>query len=686
MDFNYDVFISYRHRPLDNIITKGVFETLERYRLPKSLQDQGFPQIRRVFRDTEELAVSKILTETIDDALRSSNCLVVICTTDAPLSPWVDREVSMFIKMGRADFIYPLLVNGDPERSFPPSLKLVPDVMGRLMDVRCAGDDPKKIMAKAENELLKVIARVTGCEEDDLVREHMHRRSRRFVLRACAAGAAFLTVMGVSLALMHMAGQYRDTAQQQERASMQILNELTYSLPDHLTNVPGAYGRIAEIIQDNTEDLNAILRLSRNREAAEFEAAANYEKLASARKVLGAYDDALSSENTAIDIFEQLSAAPYEGSVSALASAYNNRGSIFHAAGRYEESSGDYAKAIDLLAGTDDPDPLDLAKMYYNAGASAVDAGKSDLAADAFEKSLVLLGSAEETEDVIEARAQAYYNYGVLLYRQGQYGDAEEKLSSAFVLYEKLLSITESLQNRGRFVNAANLLGTCCSDLGRYDEAGKYYEQAFQIAGELAADADNMDYQVLLANVCINQGICYNIQGDYAQADESYTLASRIYRKIVDRTGTASDIALYALTLLNGGENAFKMGDYDRSKDLFEQGLEQYESVCDFLGDYDVSQYFAWLSYYQLIHLRDAEAAVNSGSAAVQFQPNNVLANLNLAYALLYDGYTEDGTAILLEIAALGEGQADTIRLDLEAQRAFGMVLPEYDFLLARLS
>ena len=52
MDFNYDVFISYRHRPLDNIITKGVFETLERYRLPKSLQDQGFPQIRRVFRDT----------------------------------------------------------------------------------------------------------------------------------------------------------------------------------------------------------------------------------------------------------------------------------------------------------------------------------------------------------------------------------------------------------------------------------------------------------------------------------------------------------------------------------------------------------------------------------------------------------------------------------------------------------
>ena len=113
--FNYDVFLSYRHRPLDNIITKSVFNLLESYRLPKPLRARGCRDIDRVFRDAEELAVSKILTETIDDALRSSNCLVVICTTAAPLSPWVDREVSMFIKMGRADYIYPLLVNGDPE-------------------------------------------------------------------------------------------------------------------------------------------------------------------------------------------------------------------------------------------------------------------------------------------------------------------------------------------------------------------------------------------------------------------------------------------------------------------------------------------------------------------------------------------------------------------------------------------
>ena len=33
--FNYDVFISYRHRPLDNVITKAVFNALESYRLPK---------------------------------------------------------------------------------------------------------------------------------------------------------------------------------------------------------------------------------------------------------------------------------------------------------------------------------------------------------------------------------------------------------------------------------------------------------------------------------------------------------------------------------------------------------------------------------------------------------------------------------------------------------------------------
>jgi len=681
MAFHYDVFISYRHRPLDNAVTKGVFEILERYRLPRPLREQGYPDIQRVFRDTEELAVSKILTETIDDALRSSNCLVVICSLDAPLSPWVDREVSMFIRMGRADYIYPLLVNGDPDRSFPPSLKLIPDVTDRLMDVRCEGDDPKKILARAETELLKVIAQVAGCEEDDLVREHNRRRNRRFTLRTGGIAAAFLAVAGISLGLLHLAGQYRDTAQQREAASLRILNELTYSLPDHLTNVPGAYGRIAEIIQENTEDLNAILRLSRNKEAAEYEAAANYEKLASARSVLGAHEEALVSENMAISLFEALSESGSEKSAVALASAYNNRGNIHKSAGYLAESARDYSLAISLLDAVGDPDPLVLARLYHNAGASAVDAGNNDLAAESFEKSLAILSPLEETEDVIDAKAKANYNYGVLLYRLGDYAGAEVRLSASNELYTRLLTISDSLQNRSGHVRALAALATCLSDQGRFSEADVCYEQAFLSAGELAEDAENMEFQSLLAGICINRGICFNIQGDYARADEYYSMATELYDAIVARTGSASDTAQYALAVLNTGENAFKQGEYERSRGLFEEGLISYRSVCEALGDYDVSQYLAWLSYYQVIHLHQFDEALSSALSAVDLQPNNVLANLNLAYACLYAGYPEDADALLSQIAALGGGQAETIRMDLEAQRRSGLTPPEIPFI-----
>ena len=681
MAFNYDVFISYRHRPLDNVITKGVFEILERYRLPRPLREQGYHEIKRVFRDTEELAVSKILTETIDDALRSANCLVVICTTDAPLSPWVDREVSMFINMGRAEYIYPLLVNGDPERSFPPSLKLIPDVMDRMIDVRCPGDDAKKILAKARTSLLKVIARVCGCEEDDLVREHELRANRRSLARTCTIAAVFLAVAGISFGLLRMAARYRDTARQQENASMRILNELTYSLPDHLTNVPGAYAKIADILRENTEDLNEILQLSTNKEAARNEAAANYEKLAHAREVLGAYDDALVSENTAIEMFRQLQTADNGESTAALASAYNNRGSILKTAGRYKESAEDYAAAIELLESTAAPDPLVLARIYYNAGAAAVNAGSMDSAADAFEKSLFLLSAAAPTEEVVESQAQAEYNYGILLYRLGQFNDAADRLDSACLQYERLTDMTDSMQNRSGMVRAYAAYAMCLSDLGMFSEAELYYDLAYRAAEELAMDADNMEYQLLLAEICNNRGICCNIQGDYSRADEFYSQAADLYRIIADRTGADSDGAVYALTLLNTGENAFKAGNYSRSRLFFEDGLALYGDICDRLGDYDVSQYYAWLSYYQLIHLRQYEDALSSALAAVDLQPDNVLANLNLAYACLYAGYTEDADTLLTQIADLGEGQAETIRLDLTAQKNAGMPVPDTPFL-----
>lgn len=671
--FGYDVFFSYRHRPLDSEITQKLFNLAENYRLPSSLRGKGMHGVRRAFRDTEELPVSRILTDTIDDALRSTECLVVVCSTDTPSSEWVDREVAAFIELGRADHVFPILISGDPETSFPASMKLIPDIEDRLMDIRTEGNDTRKMMSLAATEMLKVIACVAGCTEDELVREHRIEQNSRMVKRGIYAAAAFVLILAVSLSLMIRAQEFREEAGKREAASMKILSELTYGLPDRLADVPGSFSRIKDILYSNTEDINRILRLTKNKEAGEYEAAVNYEKLATAESVLGMPEEALDSENTAISVFETLADAGYEKAGAGAASGYNNRAIILNSAGRYEEAGADYDKAIGLQQALDRGDNLVLARMLFNSGANAIDMGNGNLAAERFEQSLELFEGMEKSADVLDALSTVKYNYGVLLYRSGMYDDASAMLSGACDDLNELMGINDSLHNRSSYVQTASVLAACLTDAGRYEEADRYYEEAVKAAEILAQDDENISSQQMLAELYNNKGLSHNIRGDYETADEYYTAASEVYRKIYEKTDTDPDLASYAMSLLNTGENAFKSHDYKRSEKFFVRGLDEYSKAVDSLGTYHKAQYLAWRSYYELIHLRDFEAAYASASAAYEMQPDNTLVKMNYAYSCLYSGREETAEKLLREIASAGGGEEDTIKRDLQAQQDAGL-------------
>ena len=654
MDFRYDAFFSYRHKPLDAVITQRTFNLVESYRLPKTLRDRGFEEVQRAFRDTEELPVSRVLTATIDQALRSTKCLIVVCSTDTPSSEWIDREVATFIELDRADHIYPLLITGDPEHSFPPSLKLVPDILDRVMDIRTPDNNVRKMMAKAEIEVLRAISDMAGCTEAELLREHKMRKNRRFAARVGAGLAAFAAVAAISLGLMNLAQSYRNTAQKQEEASMRILNELTYSLPDHLTNVPGAYG-----------------------------------KLANASAVLGTYDKALSAQETAIASYEELVRQSAEGSGEKLASAYNNLGNLYNASGRYDEAADAFSEAI-LRQTESGGDELQLARMVLNAGANEVNRGNEAEAITYFEKCIGLLPDADSLEgEALETAAKVRLNYGVMLYRQGKYSGAEEQLRVATELYERQLEQVDSLQNRAQMVQTMSVLATVMTDEGKFSEAEEVYALAIANAEVLAQDEENTAYQRNLAELCNNRAIAFNMHGDYKSADAMYSRAAEIYAKVASKTGAVSDRVMEALTKMNTGENAFKLPDYPRSKQCFREGLGIYESALGSLGRYDRAQYLAWLSYYRLIHERDYPGAFDAALEAYQLQPDNVLVNMNLGYACLYDGHYDDAKALLGAVGALGGGQVEMIRRDFEAQQAAGMEndrIPEILELLEGLS
>lgn len=671
MAFEYDVFFSYRHKPLDAEITRKTFHAIESYRLPDVLRRRGCQDIRRAFRDTEELPVSRILTDTIDKALRSTNCLVVVCSTDTPASEWIDREVSVFIEMGRADHIYPLLISGDPERSFPPSLKLVPDIMDRVMDIRTADNSVKRMLAKEDTELLRVIAGAVGCKESELLREHKLRRNRRTALYAFTAAAVFTAVALVSLSLMRLAQGYRDTKSRQEAASMRILNELTYGLPDHLTNVPGAYGRIAGILQQNTADMEEILSLSPDSKSAAFESAANYEKLANAGTILGRYEEALAAQHTAIARFRDLSEQGADGSAEKLASAYNNLGILLRAAGRYTEAASAFEEAIaqEQLAGGS---TKLLADIFLNAGTNAMDSGDMTLAEKNLEESIALL-SDPETEEELARAVDARRNCGILYYRTGRYLAAEEQLRASCALCERLLESVHSLQNMKLWVEARGKLALVLSDSGNFEEADRVYAEAIETAEQLAEDTENTEHQRILADLCNNQARSYKTRGDNAAADGFYSRAVEIYRSLSEKTGSDTDRAEYALKLINLGENAFKLADYQRSRSCFEEGLRVYQSALGGLGELDRAQFQAWRSYYLLVCERDFAASLDEALAAYRLQRDSDLVKMVLAFACLYNGFYEDADILFGELASIGRGEIEMMRRDLDSQEQAGL-------------
>src|SRR5579884_1014926 len=196
-DFKYWAFLSYSHR--DKPWGDWLHKALETYRVPKALvgrpsRDGVVPaHIFPIFRDREELPVAADLSANIDAALRQSRYLIVICSPRSAKSRWVNEEVLNYKRLGRADRVLALIVDGEPNASepkpgfsaedecFPPALRFEVGARGELSrsqtepiaaDAR-GGSDGKS------NAKLKLLAGLLGVNFDDLKQRENERRIRR---------------------------------------------------------------------------------------------------------------------------------------------------------------------------------------------------------------------------------------------------------------------------------------------------------------------------------------------------------------------------------------------------------------------------------------------------------------------------------------------------------------------------
>lgn len=198
----YDAFISYRHTPLDMEMAKKLHKGLETFRLPGAVKKKaGKKDIKRVFRDQEELPIGSDLDENISTALKESEYLIVICSPNTPASEWVSKEIDTFISLHDRAHVLAMLVEGEPNESFPPQLltdeKGVP-VEPLAADVR--GETAKERNKKFKTELLRLVAAVVGCNYDDLRQRHRERMIRKIVTISTSV-AAIIAATGIAFGI-----------------------------------------------------------------------------------------------------------------------------------------------------------------------------------------------------------------------------------------------------------------------------------------------------------------------------------------------------------------------------------------------------------------------------------------------------------------------------------------------------
>ena len=172
----YYAFISYKRE--DEKWAKWLQNKLEHYKFPTNLNGRtDLPKnIRPTFRDVTDLNPG-LLAEEINNALRNSEWLIVVCSPRSAKSPWVCKEAQTFIDLGRADHIIPFVIEGNPF-SDDPTIECYPEALLNLTG-------SKELLAANINEMgrdaaaIKVVARMFNLRFDALWQRYEREQGRK---------------------------------------------------------------------------------------------------------------------------------------------------------------------------------------------------------------------------------------------------------------------------------------------------------------------------------------------------------------------------------------------------------------------------------------------------------------------------------------------------------------------------
>ena len=215
----YTAFISYRHLSPDMDVAQQLHTAIETYRIPAGIRRKtGRKKMGFAFLDEKELPLCADLGKDIETALDHSDWLIAVCSPRYQESLWCMRELEYFIDKKGKDHVLTILVEGEPEKSFPEVLRFEKDEKDGLKPVEPLAADVRADTAagrlkKLKKEKLRLFAPILGVSYDDLrMRERQRRRKR-----IASLAAALLVAAGALTGILIHNARLREEAREQER-------------------------------------------------------------------------------------------------------------------------------------------------------------------------------------------------------------------------------------------------------------------------------------------------------------------------------------------------------------------------------------------------------------------------------------------------------------------------------------